>query len=174
MPLADDGCPPSSFLPVSQLIQFLSRMMSMAEITWSSVRIPAVMASSGSNLWVNSLPPRETLPWLAVGRTILVSAFLVVCGRALLYYTWSQAESRNSSDVFSVSSLCLSSLASVCKQDGLWKVMLRFPGGSSKTPARDFQGFGRACDPSWFCMGMGLSTLFQAHLLWIGPAQFNA
>lgn len=83
MPLANDECLPSSFFSVSQLIKFLSMMMSMAEITLSSVCIPAVMASCGNNLWVNSLPPKETLPQLVLCRTIFVSAFLIVCGRAL-------------------------------------------------------------------------------------------
>lgn len=94
MPLANDECLPSSFIPVSQLIKFLSRVMSMAEITLSSVCIPAVLASCGNNLWVNSLPPRETLPQLALCRTIFFSAFLIVCGRALPEFSGITPEAR--------------------------------------------------------------------------------
>lgn len=77
--------------------------MSMAEIVWSSVCIPAVMASCRNNLCANSLPPRETA---IVGCLQDHLGFGISCclwqssAWIQLYYTWSQVESRSCSDIF--------------------------------------------------------------------------
>lgn len=96
-------CPPSSFLPVSQLIKFLSRMMSMAGITWSSVCIPAVMAFCESDLWVNSLITQRNSAIVGCWQDHLGFGISCCLWQSTvwiqLYYTWSQAESRNGSDV---------------------------------------------------------------------------
>lgn len=60
MPFTGESVLPS-FMPPSWLIKYLSRKTggcSMPEMLCSSVCIPAILASGGSNLWVK----RETLP----------------------------------------------------------------------------------------------------------------
>lgn len=150
----------------------------MPEIFWSSVCIPAILASSGNNLWVNSLQCRSALPqaqrclgWLFSGP----SWFHHVSWTQLrLQPSWSWEQF--GLGVVKYSQQAVPVLSAVSLQTGRfvehhaeasWRLL--------RGPARDFQGFGRACVPSWFRIGMGISALwppvFWADSLGIGPAQ---